>query len=234
MKAVLFDLDDTLYPERTYVHSGFAAVAAFLERATGNPAAALLARLEQLHERDGRGRLFDTLLGELEIHDPGRILTLACIHAYRAHTPRIAPFPDVPVTLQSLRADGMLLGLVSDGMASVQRRKLDALDGIAELLDVVVLTDELGHEHWKPSPLPFQIACAMLGVSCAEAVYVGNDPRKDFTGAKSAGLRTLRVGVPPQEGGTGVLNAGSLDDADAYVDPFAALPAAVRVADAPV
>src|SRR5918993_3920821 len=33
--AVLFDLDDTLYPQRRFVFSGFAAVARHLEHATG-------------------------------------------------------------------------------------------------------------------------------------------------------------------------------------------------------
>jgi putative hydrolase of the HAD superfamily len=233
VKAVLFDLDDTLYPERSYVHSGFAAVARFLERATSNPAPPMLARLEELHDRDGRGHLFDTLLEELEVTDPGRILTLACIQVYRTHTPGIAPFPKVLGTLHSLQADGLLLGLVSDGMASVQRRKLDALHGIARLLDVVVLTDELGHEYWKPSPVPFQVACALLGVSSGEAAYVGNDPRKDFAGARTAGLRTLRVGLPPQEGGIRVPTGSLVDDADAYIEPFAELPAALGLADAP-
>lgn len=229
MKAVLFDLDDTLYPERSYVHCGFEGVARLLAPRVGRSTEALTERLELLHERDGRGRLFDTLLGELGVADPDRILTVACLHAYRTQTPVLEPFPDAVATLEIVHRAGLLTGLVSDGLASVQRRKLAALPAVGGLLDVVVLTDELGPGHAKPSTMPFLVACALLDVRPAEAAYVGNDPRKDFAGARAAGLRTFRVGQRPDEGGAMIGEAAPAEDADARLDSLAALPAALGI-----
>lgn len=231
MKAVLFDLDDTLYPERSYLESGFGAVASFLAPRLERPADELSARLHVLHERDGRGHLFDTLISESHLPDPDGTLALACVVKYRTHRPRLEPFPDVESTLRRLRDGGLRLGLVSDGLASVQRCKLDALPAVADLLEVVVLTDELGEQYAKPSPLPFRVACELLSVAPAEATYVGNDLRKDFAGARLAGLHTIRVGRAPDEGGGRIAGTASGEDADAVVDPFGSLSAVLGLAE---
>jgi putative hydrolase of the HAD superfamily len=232
VKAVLFDLDDTLYPERLYVHSGFRAVASFLAPRLGRTADELSARLQILHERDGRGQLFDTLISESVVPDPDRTLALACVITYRTHRPQLDPFPGVESTLRRLHAGGLRLGLVSDGLASIQRCKLAALPSVTALLEVVVLTDELGEQHAKPSPSPFRVACELLSVAPAEAAYVGNDLRKDFAGARRAGLHTIRVGQPPDEGGGSMARAPFLEDADTVADPFEALSAVLGMAEA--
>jgi putative hydrolase of the HAD superfamily len=197
--AVLFDLDDTLYAERRYVDGGFAAVAAFLSPLTGRSAEALTSRLIALHDEQGRGRLFDTLLAELgRIHDPD--LVLACLLVYRTHTPILEPFPGVVEALATLRAAGIRTGVVSDGHAATQHRKLAALPDVLDRLDAVVMTDDLGPGHAKPSPTPFRVAALLLGIRPVDAVYIANDRRKDFHGAREAGLRTIRVGRQPDEG----------------------------------
>ncbi len=226
--GVLFDLDDTLYAEREFVEGGFRAVARFLGPRTARPPAVLAARLEALHERDGRGRLFDTLLAELGMAGD-EDLVRACVLVYRTHRPRLSPSPGVVDALTALRAAGLRTGLVSDGLAGIQHRKLDALRVVARQLDVVVMTDELGPGLSKPSPIPFRVACQMLDVPPNDVVYVGNDPRKDFLGARAAGLRTIRAGRLPDEGGGMMVAVGGSDDADEVLDPFAAIvPAILR------
>jgi putative hydrolase of the HAD superfamily len=215
--AVLFDLDDTLYPEREFVDGGFRAVGRFLAPHVGTSPVAIARRLRVLHDRDGRGRLFDTLLADLG-HGDDPDLVLAAVLAYRTHRPRLRPFPGVVETLARLRAAGIASGLVSDGLSAVQRRKLEALPTVRRQLDLVVLTDELGPTHAKPSPVSFRVACRMLAVDPAAAVYVANDPRKDFAGARAAGLSTIRTGRLPDEGGATVVRPADGIDADLVDD----------------
>ena len=225
--AALFDLDDTLYPERSFVDGGFRSVGRFLGRLTGRSPASIARHLAALHERDGRGRLFDTLLAELDQpSDPD--LVLAALQVYRTHRPRLAPFPAVVDALRRLRAAGIATGLVSDGLSAVQHRKLAALRGVAGQIDVVVMTDELGPGHAKPSATPFRVACRLLEVEPAQAVYVANDPRKDFIGAREAGLATIRTGRLPDEGGGAVVSVADGVDADLIVDAFADIPPILR------
>ncbi len=221
-RAVLFDLDDTLYPERDFVDGGFAAVAAFLADRSGRSAAALAARLRELHDRDGRGRLFDALIAEEGLGNEADLVP-ACLLVYRTHPARLTPFEGVVDLLDGLRAAGIATGLVSDGNAAVQARKLAGLDGLAARLDVIVMTDDLGPGHAKPSPVPFAVACRLLAVDPSATIYVGNDPRKDFRGARAAGLRTIRVGPLPDEGGGAIVRFSAEDDADVAVDSIEGL-----------
>jgi FMN phosphatase YigB (HAD superfamily) len=112
---------------------------------------------------------------------------------------------------------------LTDGDPSVQRRKVTALGPLAEALDTVVLTGELGPGNAKPSPVPFELACRLLDVPPDHAVYVGNDPRKDFIGARLAGLTTVRAGSLPDFGGPLDIRTVPADDADIAVDSFASL-----------
>lgn len=221
-RAVLFDLDDTLYPEREFVDGGFDAVARFLAGTSGRAEADLAARLWALHGRDGRGHLFDTLLAELGLADAPELVP-ACLLVYRTHPTRLRPFPGIVPLLDRLRGSGVRTGLVSDGNAAVQSRKLAGLAGVAERLDAVVFTDELGPGHAKPSPISFLVACRLLDASPSATIYVGNDPRKDFIGARGAGLRTIRVGSLPDEGGAAAIEFTTADDADLAVDSLDAL-----------
>jgi putative hydrolase of the HAD superfamily len=217
--AALFDLDDTLYPERAFVDGGFRAVGRFLAPQLGRSPASIARRLRALHDQDGRGRLFDMLLAEHGFGDDPE-LVLAAVLVYRTHRPRLRPFEGVVAGLDQLRAASIPTGLVSDGLASVQRRKLAALSEVARRLDVVVLTDELGRSHAKPSADGFRVACRLLDVDPKTAVYVANDPRKDFEGARSAGLRTIRTGMLPDEGGPTPLRPSDGVDADVVAASF--------------
>jgi len=217
-RAVLFDLDDTLYPERQFVDGGFRAAARTL-RAALAPAAErgeeeLVDRLWQLHAEAGRGRLFDRLTEELTSAPADPALVLACLHAYRTHEPRLTPVPGIERLLGDLERLGVPLGLVSDGLASVQRRKLDAMPSIRGRFGAIVMTDELGPGHAKPAPDGFLLACRLLGVAPADSTYVANDDRKDFRGARAAGLATIRFGPQPDEGGR-----ATGQGVDRHVDP---------------
>jgi putative hydrolase of the HAD superfamily len=114
------------------------------------------------------------------------------LQAFRAHRPvRLGPYAGVDDALARLGAI-VPLGIVSDGDPEIQRAKLDAV-GLGTRFAVVVLSDELGREHRKPSPLPFQQALTALDVAPTAAVYVGDRPEKDVAGAAAAGMRSIRV-----------------------------------------
>ena len=192
LRALIFDLDDTLYPERAYVISGFQAVAAWVEEYIGIPRKQAFDELCQLFESGVRGNTFNCWL-EKHGFDPDSWVP-QMVQVYRTHFPSIAPYPEVPPLLQRLRSR-YRLGLVSDGYLEVQRKKLSAL-GLAPYFDAVVFSDELGREAWKPSLRPFEICLKKLGVAGDEAVYIADNPLKDFIGARQMGVRTVRVRRP--------------------------------------
>ncbi len=185
-QAVVFDLDDTLFPERSYVHSGFRAVARWGASHLAIPYRRGYAELVELHAAGVRGSTFDRWL---RLHRLPATVVPELVRVYRQHPPKLRPFPGIRPLLARLRPR-CKLGVVSDGYLEVQRGKLAAL-GLDGGFDAVVFSDEGGRERWKPSPWPFEAVIARLGVAAHAAVYVADNPLKDFLGARRAGLATI-------------------------------------------
>ena len=188
-QAVIFDLDDTLYPERDYVLSGFRAVSLWAEEHWGIPAAPGFAELQKLLDHGVRGNTFDRWLASHQIPVNGAIQEL--IHIYRNHQPTLMPFPEVPNLLLSLGKTHRL-GLLSDGYLEVQQRKLCALN-LAHYFDAIIFSDEWGREAWKPAAKPFEEILARLRTEANASIYVGDNPIKDFLGARQRGMFTIQV-----------------------------------------
>jgi len=185
--AIIFDLDDTLYPEHSYVFSGFQAVADWAEIHFGISSQQTLADLKRIFEQGVRGKVFDHWLLLHALHTEERVSDM--IRTYRDHTPRISAFPEVPALLSSLHTR-YRLGLVSDGYLSVQRRKWELLN-LGQFFDAVVFSDQFGREGWKPSTRPFEAVLVQLNCSAARAVYIADNPLKDFLGARRLGVTTI-------------------------------------------
>ena len=191
--AVVFDMDDTLYGERDYVRSGYAAVARHLVGKLGKgriegEARGIETWLWRRFTSGVEGLAFDALSEEFALR-LSRAEILDMVRTYREHRPEIAPYPGVTAMLERLRG-ACRLGLLSDGFLPAQQYKLDAL-GIERLFDVVVFTEELGRDKWKPSPVGFEVIRDRLEVSDDACTYVGDNVAKDFVAPNSLGWRTI-------------------------------------------
>jgi len=194
-QAIVFDLDDTLYPERDYVLSGFRAVAGWAEQNLGIPSARGLEELTEMFEQGVRRETFNLWLARNGVSPARRVPEL--VRVYREHEPELSPFAEVREVIERLRRR-YRLGLVSDGYLGVQRRKWKAL-GLEDHFDEAVFSDEFGRENWKPSTRPFEAVLGRLGVEAQKAVYVADNPAKDFYGARRVGMFTARVRRPGGE-----------------------------------
>jgi len=188
VEGVVFDLDDTLYPQRAWLEGACDAVAARAADLGVDPVALRGALVEALALGSDRGATIDRALEAIGASAPVEPL----VTAFRAHAPaRLDPYPGVDDALRDLGAL-VPLALVSDGDPPGQRAKL-AATGLAAYFSAVVLSDELGREHRKPDPLPYTTALAALGLPAQVVVAVGDRPGKDVLGATRAGLRAVRV-----------------------------------------
>ena len=93
------------------------------------------------------------------------------------------PYPDTAPTLRALRLAGVPVAVVSNTGWDI-RGSFEAA-GLAEFVHAFVLSCDLGVE--KPDARLYDAACRALGVSCSDALMVGDDPVKDG-GAASAGV----------------------------------------------
>jgi putative hydrolase of the HAD superfamily len=168
------------------------AVAAWVEDELSLPKNRSFAELCRLFENGARGDTFDRWLADYGLASTDRIEGM--VRIYRNHNPQIAPYPGARDLLRRLRR-GYSLGLVTDGRHDVQQRKMAAL-GLAEHFQAIVYSDELGRNAWKPSPRPFEEVLRRLSVTGQEAIYVADNPKKDFRGARRVGMGTVRIRHP--------------------------------------
>lgn len=189
LQAIVFDLDDTLYSERDFVLSGFRAVAQWGSENLGVEVERGYTTLFNLYSEGVRNNTFDRWLTIYGIDQPE--LATKFINIYRQHSPQIEPFPDTINLLKTL-SRSYQIGLVSDGYLEVQQRKWAALE-LDAFFDAVVFSDQLGREKWKPSPAPFELVLEQLKIAPESSVYIGDNPRKDFFGARQLGMYTIQV-----------------------------------------
>lgn len=216
---VAFDLDDTLYPEETFVRSGFRAVARLLEERWGVSADEAFAVMCDSLQRRGRGTQFDDAVAHFGLD--GRQSVRELVKAYRHHRPSIELPAESREALEALRPRPLYV--VTDGHQVVQQSKIDAL-GIAPYLEHAYLTHRYGVGNRKPSTRVFELMMRRERCRAEDIVYVGDDPSKDFRGIRPLGVHTIRVGTGRHA--TAVVPAD--EDAERRVASIAEVPAVVE------
>lgn len=189
--VIVFDLDDTLYEELTFVRSGFRAVADYLSPILGMAQNQIIEELNAELQVQ-REKVFDRFL--FKHKKATQKLIKNCVSVYRAHEPSLTLFPEARACL--LRFQDNPLYIVTDGNHLVQRKKFQAL-GLELLVRRCFFTYAHGLHRKKPSPYCFEKICELENVSSSSVVYVADNPHKDFVGIKPLGFQTIRVLTGP-------------------------------------
>ncbi|TWI72372.1 putative hydrolase of the HAD superfamily [Desulfobotulus alkaliphilus] len=186
--VLIFDLDDTLYEERTFVLSGLKAVSRFgHDRFGWNPETSFNFMIN-IFNNYGRGTIFDRWLS---YHGTwSKSLVNECIKCYRYHTPNIELNSTAKKILPLLKETPLYL--VTDGHKVVQANKVDAL-GLEAFFKRIMITHRFGLKHAKPSIYCFEKIKASENCSWSDMVYIGDNPAKDFINLNPLGVHTIRV-----------------------------------------
>jgi putative hydrolase of the HAD superfamily len=195
-RAIVFDLDDTLYPYRQFKLSGFDAVARRLARLDGVDARQVGSVLRRSARGAMRGRELQACLDALSL--PASLVD-DLLTEIRTHEPSLVLPRSAARLLTRVRHEGWRVGILTNGAEPVQRRKIDALT-LPPLVDAIVFASAHGTGVGKPERAPFEVISGRLGVPASRTVFVGNDERCDIEGAIGAGMRAIYCAiwtVPP-------------------------------------
>ena len=96
------------------------------------------------------------------------------------------PDPGAVRLLEELRNRGIYVAIATNMTAHVQYHKIEKL-GIEGLLNAVITSEEAGLE--KPDPNFFSYCAGEAGLLTQECAFVGDSPATDIEGAKAAGMR---------------------------------------------
>ena len=209
LRGILFDLDDTLadssgVDETIWEH----VIEAIVEHVPDVDRAELRDRyldvLEEHYAPLAVGRIDfltfrrNRLAAALE---PWGDVSDELFERYMREKGRIAdemrPFPDAIATVRALRAQGIRVGVLTNGPSDFQRRKLE-VSGLGPELDAIAISGELGVA--KPEREAFELALALLGTTSAETAMVGDSLENDVAGALAAGFAAV-VWMPRRQSG---------------------------------
>lgn len=186
--AVLFDLDHTLYDRwqaGRLRDEWFVDTHLSLSSAPERQAALdLLTELDMGGYGDKR-----TLFATVRRHYPvlnGDDEMLRAAYVDRL-VESLTPSDETAALLNALQDARVPFGVVTNGTARTQRRKLDAL-GVSRLTPCVFVSEEFGCK--KPDPRIFAAASSCLGVPSGRTLFVGDHCELDVFGAHRAGMKT--------------------------------------------
>lgn len=198
LKAILMDLDNTLYDASAAYSRGEEAVIRFGSDVLG------ISRQEWTEAwQYGKARTKEILTVSAAQHHRLFYIQHALEHLGRSpfeHTEEIYEvywkaalegmclFDGAEEFLRAAEAKGLKLALCTDMTAWMQYRKIRKL-GIAKFLDAIVTSEEAGVE--KPDRKMFELTLAKLGVSHDEAIMIGDSLPKDVEGARKSGIRAI-------------------------------------------
>jgi putative hydrolase of the HAD superfamily len=198
LRAVLFDIDDTLFSTTQFAKVARRnAVRAMVQAGLDLPEEAILRELEEVLAEfsSNYDHHFDQLLKRLRpkaLQELNPALVVAAgIAAYHDTKFReLKPFDDVIPLLSDLRKAGVITGIITHGWTIKQAEKIVRL-GLVPHLDprAVFISEQLGIS--KPNPKIYALALRDLGLAPAEAMYVGDSPGHDITPPKSIGMQAV-------------------------------------------
>jgi putative hydrolase of the HAD superfamily len=192
-KAILFDLDDTLWPIEPVILQAEQTLYDWLGRNAPRVAEqftidslrqarlALLAQNPEFQFDLGALRRAGLLAAFEQAGEDAAKVEQAMIEFFAARN-AVIPYDDVLPGLLRLKGR-VLVGSISNGNADLQTI------GLSHHFKVSVAAHQLGCA--KPDAAIFLAACKELGVAPQDAVYVGDDVLLDVQGAQRAGLRAV-------------------------------------------
>jgi putative hydrolase of the HAD superfamily len=187
INTIIFDLDDTLYNERSFVFGCFQEVCSYLSKKYDVRFSVLYESIRGIFREHGRGKIFNILCKKYNFDE--KIDDL--VNIYRNAMPNIKLYDDSRLFITKFRSK-YNLGIITDGKASVQWNKIKLL-GLSDYVDKIIVTDDYGLSNWKPNTFSYNMILSCFNTSPSQSIYVGDNPHKDFVGAKELGIHTVRI-----------------------------------------
>lgn len=201
LKAILFDLDDTIVAWDAVAEQSWQKVCLrFAPRIKGLEAEKLYAtikevrewylsdkerhRLSRLNLVRYRREMVSASFTRLGIAVPELANELADSYGIEREA-AVFVLPGAIDTLKRFRNGSLRVALVTNGTSQVQRRKLERF-GLSHLFDYVIIEEEFG--FGKPDERVFLHTLEKLKVTAAETWMVGDDLERDIAGAQKVGI----------------------------------------------
>lgn len=198
IKAVVFDLDNTLYAYDPLDQEAGQRVQDFTCRMLGiskdrYQEAYQLGRAETKRKLGNVASSHNRLLYFQKMLEYMKVkpmpLSLQMYEMYwGTFLEKMQLFPGARSLIDSLCEKGIMIAVCTDLTAHIQHRKLIAL-GLSDDIFCLVTSEEAGRE--KPASEMFALCLEKLGLPAEEVCYIGDNYSKDIVGAKACGMKAI-------------------------------------------
>lgn len=196
LRAIFFDVDDTLYSTTDFAHRArVAAIENMIRFGFRMSKAYALAELDEVIAEFSSNyeQHFDKLLARVPRHyhdgiNPAILIAAGVAGYHETKYRELSAYEDVVEVLKLLRRYTTLkMGIITNGITIKQAEKLVRLD-VYQYLDpgLIFISDQIGVN--KPNTKFFQRACREAGVRPNEAIYVGDHPTLDIDPPNNIGM----------------------------------------------
>lgn len=181
--VVVFDLDDTLYKEIDFLKSAYRQIAHLVSNGDKREDEVYQVMLDTYLSG---GNAFETVIRKYgaESLDVPSMLAI-----YRSHQPNISLDEDTRSTLEWLKSNGVILGIISDGRYTQQMNKVLAL-GLNRFIDDENIIINEDRDRMKPDERSFRHFMDKYGPEAA-FFYVGDNTDKDFVAPDKLGWTSV-------------------------------------------
>lgn len=197
IKAVFFDIDNTLYSETSAHAAGYQALVRYVwdhfaidaetwqgyYRREMEEMKALLGPQAAIHNRMIR---FQRILEKLRL--PLSHAKVMNDLYWETLLEAARPEPHIADCLKDLQGKGLILGIGTNMTLDWQMAKLRKLE-LTDYFSYILSSEEAGCE--KPDPRFFRLCAQKAGVDTAECLFIGDSLKGDVLGAESAGMQAL-------------------------------------------
>lgn len=197
LRALFFDIDDTVYSTSEFSQAARQnAVRAMLKVGLQISEEELQRELEEVIQEFGSNyeHHLDKLMQRLPAMACSKVLPIIAVAAgmvayHQTKFRQFAPYEDAIAVLGQLRDRGLLLGIITAGVAIKQAEKIVRL-GLHQLVagGHIYITDLIGIA--KTNPKLYLRACSEAGAAPRECIYVGDNPAVDVEVPNRIGMRT--------------------------------------------
>lgn len=191
IKAFIFDLDDTLYPQKEFTRQCLLATSGYISEISGADVDFIKINLNRILDEKGieYKYIFNDLFDIIKFDGVPHLKKI--LELFRTCKPELKLYKNTLEVLNVLK-NNYRLALLTDGYEQVQHYKVKELE-LNDYFEEILVTFTLGEENRKPSTLPYEVMLNTLGLEAFECVYIGNDPKRDFIACKKLGMKSIRI-----------------------------------------
>jgi len=205
LQAVFFDLDETLIKNNIPVRQLFPKVFYDFQDKIGYENKHAFFKVLQEEVKGLWERMFESdinpeqqlvicfikALNNTRALDPTKVPRLAkkmVAHFFKLGSFNVELHNGAIETLEGLRKKGIIVGIITNGMETLQIGKIKRLQLDLHIDNLTISAEALAH---KPDKAIFDLALARAGVDAEQAWFVGDHITNDVAGAVRAGLHSI-------------------------------------------